>query len=633
MAFYEIISDAFTYIVNMSITGSYIILAVLIARLLLKKAPKKISYLLWIAPFFRLVCPFTLQSAFSFFNLSIFNKDVYANTIHEYIPLSYDWDYTPEFATGITQEQSVIPSTFEAFTSSPENSANPLQVYIFIFACIWILGITAMLIYAAVTFLKTKKLLRTAVKLDGNVFESENIKSPFVIGIFRPKIYLPYSLSENEKAYIILHEKTHIKNLDHFSKIFAFLVLTVHWFNPLCYLAFTLMSRDMEMACDEAVLKHNENMRKDYSSSLLSFASGKRLPSPSPLCFGESGVKQRIKNALSWKKPKKLIVALGLAVLFVCTVAFISNPYNNIVSSKVDDALDEAVSQMILDEADEKYLPYFCKTEGHKIFGYSRKDDEVTVYGYMSWSTMNFMNGYLSPYTGSGSACPFVAVFWDKDGFYKLKEVKTPKDGMGYGDSIRELFPSEFERMALNSQKYRDEIEEQEFAYAKAALEEAGIDCKIVPSDETNIVLMTYYETQEKVNATVNHTLDFNTYLYPDFMGITMYRHGEKYIVYERRADEEKGRYYLASYENGSTEALAHAFDLEGNYIGQETVQVKDFFLYESPKQDTKLYYIFDENKLTTNAIILEEGETLATDSKPPEPTTRAINSQTSEVF
>lgn len=627
----QIISDAFTYILNMSITGSYIILAVLVARLLLKKAPKKISYLLWIAPFFRLVCPVTMQSAFSFFNLGIFNKDVYSNTIHEYVPLSYDWDYTPEFATGITQGQSVIPSTFEAFASSPENSVNPLQVYLFVFACLWILGILAMLVYAGVTFVRTKKMLCTAVKLEGNIFESESITSPFVMDIFRPRIYIPCGLGESEKEYIILHEKTHIKNLDHFFKILAFFVLSVHWFNPLCYLAFTLMSRDMEMACDEAVLKQNEGIRKDYSTSLLSFATNKKLPSPSPLCFGESGVKQRIKNALAWKKPKKWVVTVGLLILFVCTVAFISNPHNLKVTSKVDPALDEAISQMILDECDDK-RPYFCKTEGHKIFGYSRKDDEVTVYGRLSYSTMNFMNGYLSSYNGSGAGYPFVATFWDKDGFYKLKELKSPEDGMGYGESIRAIFPAVFERKALDWKNYTDELTKQENAYAKAALKEAGIDCEIVEPDDTNIVLMTYYEAQEKINfiESENPSLKINTYLYPDFMGVVMYKFDGKYIVYERRADEEKNRYYLAEYENGSTEASAHAFDLEGNYIGRETIAVKDFFLYEGPDKDTTLYYIYDENKLTTNAVIIGEDE----NTPPPEPTTRTVHSaETVEEF
>lgn len=624
----QIISDAFTYILNMSITGSYIILAVLLARLLLKKAPKKISYLLWFAPFARLVCPFTPRSPFSFFNLGIFNKNVYANTVHEYVPLSYDWDYTPEFATGITQGQSLIPSTFEAFTGAPDNSANPLQIYIFIFACVWILGMIAMLIYAGITFIKTKRMLRTAVKLEGNVFESENITSPFVMGIFRPKIYLPFGLGEKEKEYILLHERTHIKNLDHFAKIFAFFVLTVHWFNPLCYLAFTLMSRDMEMACDESVLKQNESIRKDYSSSLLSFATNKKLPSPSPLCFGESGVKQRIKNALSWKKPKKIIVALGLVLLFVCTVAFISNPQNLNVTGKVDPALDEAVSQMILDERSQVYKPSFCITEGHKIFGYSKKDDEVTVYGCLTYSAMNFRNGYLTNYGGGGSN-PFVATFWDKDGYYKLKEVRDPEDGMGYGDSIREMFPAEFERKALNHNKYMDEMRKQEYAQAEAALKEAGMSCKIADYSDIDTVLFQDYEVQDKIDSSGV----FNPFLYPTDVGVAMYLLEGKYIVYERRVDEEKGRYYLAKYENGSTEAMAHAFDKEGNYLGQEKIAVKDFFLYESPKKDTELYYIWDENKLTTNAIILDEGETLATDGTPPELTTRKAHSQTSEVF
>lgn len=624
MSFDAIITDAFTYILNMSITGSYIILAVLLARILLKKAPKKISYLLWIAPFVRLVCPFTPRSPLSFFNLGIFNKDVYTNNIHEYVPLSYDWDNTPDFATGITQGQSVIPNTFEAFSTSPENSVNKLQVYLFILACVWILGMVALLIYAGITFIKTKRRLRTAVKLDGNVFESENISSPFVIGIFRPKIYLPYGLGENEREYIILHEKTHIKNLDHFSKIFAFFVLTVHWYNPLCYLAFTLMSRDMEMTCDEAVLKKNEGIRKAYSSSLLSFATNKKLPSPSPLCFGESGAKQRIKNALSWKKPKTIVIAFGLVILLVCTVAFISNPQKLNITSKVDPALDEAISQMIIDEVNPTY---FCAAEGHKIFGTAQNGDELTVYGYMSFNAYNFVNGCLTDY-GNGGHNPFVAIFVSKNNNYELKEVKYPQDGMGYGDSIREMFPADFERKALNPYDYLDELKKQEFSQAEAALKEAGIICKVADYNDFDRV---YIPDEADKNMADYQKYISGGYTYP--LGVAMYETDGKFIVYEKRADAEKGRYYYAEYENTSTEASAHAFDKEGNYLGQEVIAVKNFFDYEAPNGNTELYYTFDESMLTTKAIILEEGEALPDNGPPPEPTTRLINSETSEVF
>ncbi len=620
----QYLSDAFTYILNMSITGSYIILAVLLVRLFIKKAPKKISCLLWVAPFVRLAVPFAPRSPFSFFNLNIFNRDVYSGNVHEYVPLSYDWDYTPEFATGITQGQSIIPSTFEAFTGAPDYSANPLQIYLFILACVWLLGISAMLTYAAVTFIKAKKKLSTAARLEGNIFESENISSPFVMGIIRPKIYLPYGLTEKEKKYIILHEKTHIKNLDHFSKVFAFLVLTVHWFNPLCYLAFTLMSRDMEMACDETVLNSNKDIRKDYSSSLLSFASGKRLPSPSPLCFGESGVKQRIKNALSWKKPKVWIIAVGLVILFCSTVAFISNPATGIKFGSINDTLDEAISYMFLDEVAP---PYFCPTEGHKIFGYSQKDEEITVYGVYSYTAMNFVNGCLTD-SGNGGAGPFVAVFRDKDGIYKLKELKYPQDGMGYGDSIRAMFPSEFERNALNHYKYMDEMRKQQHAQAEYALEEAGIHCEVVDYRDINIALLS-----DGIDEKLSNSGTISTAGYPSHLGVEMYIQGGRQIVYEKRAEVEKGRYYLAQYENGSSEAVAHAFDKDGIYLGNEKITVKNFFDYEMPREDTELYYIFDESKLTTHAIILEEGETLPTDGTPPEPTTRIINSQTKEAF
>lgn len=598
----ELLTDIFTYIVNMSITGSYVIIAVLFARLLLKKSPKKISYLLWIAPFFRLISPFTLSSKISLFNLDIFNREVYTNQFQQYIPLSYSQDFTPEFSTGLSPEQSLLPSTFEAFTGSPEYSANPLQIILFVLGCIWLTGIFTLLIYAGVTFIKTKSKLRTAVKLEKNIYQSERISAPFVMGIFRPKIYLPYNLNENEKEYIILHENTHIKNLDHIAKILAFFILTVHWFNPLCYLAFMLMSRDMEMACDEAVLKNNEGIKKDYSSTLLSFAAGKKLPSPSPLCFGESGVSQRIKNALSWKKPKIWVVTVSLIFLGTIFVSLITNPRSNIIfNSDIEKALDSAVSEMILEQAEEGKKPYFCATEGHVIFGLSENDDEVTVYGYMSCSTMNFINGYLSSYNGSGSSRPFVATFWDKDGFFKLKEVKYPESGMGYGDSVRALFPAPYKRKALNGELFADELREQMNAQAREALEQCGLDCKIVAPPDTNIVLMSNYEAQEKMNS----HLGISSELYPDFVGVAMYKNEEGYTVYERRADAHKGRYYLAEYLNGSKEASAFAFDTQGNYLGREIIPVKDFFLYESPEKDTELYYGFDSAKQTTTAIIL----------------------------
>lgn len=625
MYFEEYLTDLFTYVLNMSITGSYVILAVLAARLLLRKAPKKISYLLWIAPFLRLISPITLSSRISIFNLDLFNSDFYSSGIQEYVPFNYAYDATPDFSTGFNQSQAIIPSTFNALEGADYNSVNPLHVLLFVLACIWVTGIVAMLIYAAVSFIKTKTGLRTATRLESNVFESEGISSPFVIGIIRPKIYLPYALSEKEKEYIILHERTHIKNLDHVAKILAFFVLTLHWFNPLCYLAFTLMSRDMEMACDEAVLKQNESIRKDYSTSLLSFATNKRLPSPSPLCFGESGIKQRIKNTLSWKKPKTWIVAVALVFLCVFFISVATNPQSSMsFTSNPEGPLNDAVSQMILDEADTS-IPYFCATEGHIIFGTTQYEDEVTVYGYMSYSTMNFMNGYLSDYVGSGGAMPFVATFREKDGFYKLEKVNYPEDGMRYGDSIREMFPAQFEKKALKPQKYFEYINKQELAYAEAALEKAGISCEIINTPDTDVVLMSDYKVQEKID----YSGKVSTHLYPDFIGVTM--HGD--TVYERRADTEKGRYYLASYQNGSTQATAHAFDAQGNYIGQEVIPVKDFFLYENPEKDTELYYIFDESKLTTHAIMLEEDETLPTEDAAPEPTTRLISSETAEEF
>lgn len=577
MTFQELLTNSFTFFLNLSITGSYIIIAVLLARLLLKKAPKRISYILWFAPLCRLISPFSLRSRISLFNLGIFNREFYSASSQQYIPFDYATNYTPQISTGMTDAQNIIPDSFGSFATSPENSVNTLQVVLFVLSVIWLIGISAMLVYAIASFIKTKRTVRTAIKIKDNVFCSENINSPFVMGVFKPKIYLPSAISEKEREYIILHEKSHIKNLDHISKIFAFAVLTLHWFNPLCHLCYVLMNRDMEMSCDEDVLKQNDSIKKEYSSSLLSFATQRRLSSPSPLCFGESGIKQRIKNILSWKKSKALLVIVALLASSFIFVSCVSNPSDSTrLIEKNNPELNKAVSQMVLERCNEK-RPYFCLTEGHKIFGYSETENETTVYGYMSYSSMHFMNGYLSDYVGSGGSDPFVATFTRENGGYKLKALETPQMGEKYSDSIREMFPEKYVSKALNDSKYYDELRSQKQAYAESALKNEGLNCPIVWASETNLTVDDY-----EVYSTFSGKVA-NFEYYPDiFIGVRMYKDSDgKYVVYEKRKDTESGKYYLASYINSSTQAVADTFDSKGNYLGKETIAVKDFFLFE----------------------------------------------------
>lgn len=307
----------FLQIAKMSLTAGYVILILLMARLLLKKVPKVFSYGLWSVVLFRLVCPFSFESVISLLP----QKRLAESRLFE----------------GIITASPKIPVTFEpdgaggAGLNAPAaagiSATDPMETLLLVLTILWIVGVAAMLIYSVLSFLKLKRSLKNAVHIEGNIYQSTSLKMPFVLGIFKPKIYLPSTLCDSEKSYILKHEQRHIKRLDHLIKPFSFLALSVHWFNPLVWISFALMSKDMEMSCDEAVVKELGNsIKQDYSSSLLTLSGGRRMLSGSPLAFGESDTKARIKNVLSYKKPAFWIVIMALIVVIAVGIGLLANP-------------------------------------------------------------------------------------------------------------------------------------------------------------------------------------------------------------------------------------------------------------------------------------------------------------------
>jgi beta-lactamase regulating signal transducer with metallopeptidase domain len=277
-------SELFLTVLNMSLTASYVIIFVIFIRLLLKRAPKVISYALWGIVAFRLIIPFSFESMFSLMP---------RNTSTVLIPHDIIYQQSPQINSGIEVIDLFVSQSFPVQIVGA--SANPLQVYVVIGAYIWAIGITALLVYSFVSILFLKRQLKSAQLIENNIFEAKNLKTPFVLGLIRPKIYLPDELNATERSYILLHEQTHIYRNDHIIKVFAFLILSIHWFNPLVWIAFMLMSKDMELSCDERVLKqmNNEDIKKPYANSLLSLATGKHILNGSPLAFGEGSVKGR----------------------------------------------------------------------------------------------------------------------------------------------------------------------------------------------------------------------------------------------------------------------------------------------------------------------------------------------------
>ena len=343
-------SGLFLTVLNMSFTASYVILFVIFVRLILKKAPKIISYALWGVVAFRLIIPFSFKSMFSLMP---------RNTNAISIPLDIIRQQEPQMNSGIEIVDSFISKLLPVPTVGA--SINPLQVYIEIGAYIWILGMIALIAYSLVSVLIVKRQLKNAQLIEQNIFEAKNLKTPFVLGLIRPKIYLPVELNASERSYILLHEQTHIHRKDHIIKVFAFLTLSIHWFNPLVWIAFMLMSMDMELSCDEQILKRmNVDIKKPYANSLLSLATGRHILNGSPLAFGEGNVKGRIKNVLNYKKPRFWVIALAIIIAIAVGIGLLANPDSSnpgsLVKGDINSSMPRLITGYMVIEDDLLYL-------------------------------------------------------------------------------------------------------------------------------------------------------------------------------------------------------------------------------------------------------------------------------------
>lgn len=311
----ELLNTVFLRILNMSLTASFAIFFVLLARVLLKKAPKIFSYALWAVVLIRLLCPISLEGIWSV--IPVNQTAISAEVIYAEIP---------KVDTGIQVLDNQINPVLQGQGATPYTSANPMQIWLFIGEAIWLFGIMILIAYSVVSLLKLHRKLVGAVKLERNIHLADHVESPFVIGVLFPQIYLPSSLPEAERGYIILHEECHIRRLDHVLKLLAFLALCLHWFNPLVWVAFVLSTKDMEMSCDEAVMKKMDgDIRGEYSASLLSLATGKRIIMGTPLAFGEGDTTGRIKNVLGYKKAKNWVIGIALVVVVGIGVSLLGN--------------------------------------------------------------------------------------------------------------------------------------------------------------------------------------------------------------------------------------------------------------------------------------------------------------------
>ena len=310
-------SGIFLKLLNLSISASWLVLVVLALRLVLKRAPKWVNVLLWGMVALRLMLPFSIESA-----LSLIPS---AETLS---PEVVQFDPAPTITSGVELiDNAVNPSLSESFAAAPLASVNPLYVWTYLAGWVWLIGLGAMLLYALVSYLRLRRRVSVSLPVQDHIYLCDAISSPFILGVVKPHIYLPSGLDEVQRQNVLAHEQAHLARRDHWWKPLGYALLAVYWFNPLLWLAYTLLCRDIELACDERVLRGMDaGQVKDYSSALLACSVPRRMLAACPLAFGEVGVGARVKNALRYKKPAFWVVAASVAVCVVVAVCFLTNP-------------------------------------------------------------------------------------------------------------------------------------------------------------------------------------------------------------------------------------------------------------------------------------------------------------------
>ena len=384
----------FSTVLRMSLTAGLVILAVLAARAVLRLAgaPRKYAYVLWAVVLFRLLCPLAPEGPVSPLPAPEAAAALVEGWADDYVGTTATFfDNTPEFQAAVEAGLPVQSGGY--VVTAPDGVSPPAAAGEVLFPWLtaaWLAGAAVLLLRGAISHRRLRRRLVGAVRLEGNVYQADHISTPFVMGLFKPRIYLPSGLGEGERDYILRHERTHIKRLDHLWKLLAFLALALHWFNPLVWLAFTLAGRDMEASCDEAVLRRTAgDIRADYAQSILRLAAGR--PSPAtPLAFGAGDAKDRIRTVLRWKKPARWMTALGAAAAALVIGALAVNPASG-------DPMGYAYQVTETLYADQRYsfsytedtAPQYSVTGTGELLSRAPSEDEWTYLGELaeiSWS-------------------------------------------------------------------------------------------------------------------------------------------------------------------------------------------------------------------------------------------------------
>lgn len=435
--------NLFLTIVNMSITATWAVLAFTLLRPLLKRVPKWISCFLWGVVGLRLCLPFSLESVFSLIPTT------------ETIPNDITMSKTPQIDTGVGVVNDVVnPVISESFTPDPSYSANPLQVIVGIASYIWLAGVILMVLYSIISYIILKKKVSASVHYNNNIYYCDNIETPFILGVIKPKIYIPSGVNENDLQFILEHEKSHIKRKDYLIKPFSFLLLSVYWFNPAIWLWYILLCRDIESACDEKAIKFYDNEgKKAYSKALLNCSTQKRIIMACPVAFGETGVKQRIKSVLNYKHPAVWVISGVTVIAIWLAIFFVTNPqqidFKNVIDDKGYEITDIKITSISVDTVadnilncmpDDKHYnkPRFKISERDNMIFFLDKVDFSDDKNYLfltfsvEYKNLNDEGVLYSTYYKNDSGYSYFYNLGDKISFYSL----TGDTGECFGEII-----------------------------------------------------------------------------------------------------------------------------------------------------------------------------------------------------
>ncbi len=525
------ISAPFIDLVNISITASWVVLAVVVIRFCLKKAPKWLSCALWGVVALRLVFPFSLESELSLIpSTQTINPSVIYNDSFEADMSFSAVDNTADSTVNSTVDNAVngtventvgntvnntAGSTVNSLNEGADASADAGVEVAGIIAFVWLIGMFVMASYAFISFLRLKLKLRTAVKKEGNIYQSEYIGSMFVLGLFRPRIYLPYKTDEADIPLVIEHEKAHIKRFDHIIKPLGYLLLSVHWFNPLMWVAYILFCRDIEAACDEKVIKNlGEDVRKSYSTALLNASISRKSVAACPLAFGEVGVKERIKRVMNYKKPAFWVIVAGVAVCIIAAVCLLTNPKGSEkidYTPKITDAFDQTISLSVIKNNKGKYLDGMMSFEAHKVLATKTSTDDnsdktITVYIIALYEEYSVENGELVE--KGGSMTPLALTYLiEKDistseESYVLKEYWEPGMGSEYVKDLEAKFPKD---VNYDTQKY---VEDLQADCKRQAIDYFGLDESNITEENTQEYTTVMLESDSDYELMVTLTKD-----------------------------------------------------------------------------------------------------------------------------